>query len=97
MGQGDALGRDDAERDAILAKLPKNAKAEITRFKGLGEMQAEVLGETTLDPGRRTLLRVEVGDELEANKALVELMGKEVQSRFDFIMAEAATLDDLDV
>jgi DNA gyrase/topoisomerase IV subunit B len=87
----------EAERDRILGKLPKNAKPEVSRFKGLGEMEAEVLAETTLDPGKRTLVRVEVGDELEANKALVELMGKEVQSRFDFIMAGAASLQDLDV
>lgn len=88
---------EDKERDKILATLPKNAKPEVSRFKGLGEMNPKVLAETTLDPAHRVLVRVDVGDELEANKAVVELMGKEVQSRFDFIMQEAATVEDLDV
>ena len=87
----------DEERDAILAKLPKNAKPEVGRFKGLGEMPSDELRDTTLDPDKRTLVRVEVGDELLANRALVELMGKDVQARFDFIMQKAATVDDIDV
>jgi DNA gyrase subunit B/topoisomerase-4 subunit B len=87
----------EEERDAILAKLPTNAKPDVSRFKGLGEMPPKVLAETTLDPAHRTLVRVDVGDELEANKTLVELMGKEVQSRFEFIMHGAASVEDLDV
>lgn len=87
----------DEERDETLAKLPKNAKPEVNRFKGLGEMSPDELKETTLDPATRTLVRVEVGDEALANKAMMELMGKDVQARFDFIMQEAATVEDLDV
>ena len=61
---------DDAERDAILAKLPKNVKPEIMRFKGLGEMMPEQLKATTLDPRRRRALKVTVPDVLEAERTL---------------------------
>jgi DNA gyrase subunit B len=87
----------DDELDAIKKKLPSNAKPDVSRFKGLGEMPSKVLAETTLDAGKRTLVRVEVGDEPAASKALTELMGKDVQARFDFIMQKAATVDDIDV
>ena len=89
---------DEKERDAVLAKLPKNVKPEISRFKGLGEMPAEQLKTTTLDPKRRHALRVLVKDELATDQVLNELMGKDAQARFRFIMerskdAEAEALD----
>ncbi|HEV8269480.1 MAG TPA: DNA topoisomerase IV subunit B, partial [Thermoanaerobaculia bacterium] len=56
---------DDAERDALLARLPKNVKPEIMRFKGLGEMMPEQLKSTTLDPRRRRALKVTVPNVLE--------------------------------
>ncbi len=87
----------EEELEAIRAELPKNAKPEVGRFKGLGEMPYEDLAATTLDAAKRTLVRVEVGDELFANKAIMELMGKDVQARFDFIMQGAASVDDVDV
>ena len=90
---------DDAERDKIIAGLPGNVRPEISRFKGLGEMRAEELWETTLDPRRRRALRVVIDGELETDRILNELMGKDPQARFQFIMEHAprATVDDLDV
>lgn len=86
---------DDAERDRIVAGLPKNARAEISRFKGLGEMPAEDLKATTLDPARRRALRVTVESDLEVDRVLNELMGKDAQTRFRFIMdrADSAEID----
>ena len=90
---------DDRGRDKILSKLPSNAKPTITRFKGLGEMPAKLLFETTLDPARRRLLRVVVPDDDRpyTEKTVAELMGKEPEHRFKFIMAEAYTAKDLDI
>jgi DNA gyrase subunit B len=87
---------DEADRDRIVAALPKNARPEITRFKGLGEMPAGDLARTTLDPATRRLLRVTVENAEETDKVLTELMGKDVEARFKFIM-ERATQADLDL
>jgi DNA gyrase subunit B len=84
---------DDADRDRIVATLPKNARPDIMRFKGLGEMQPEELKRTTLDPGSRRLLRVGVSDVAEADRILTDLMGKDVEARFNFIMERAAQAD----
>jgi DNA gyrase subunit B/topoisomerase-4 subunit B len=84
---------DEADRDRIVASLPKNARPEIMRFKGLGEMQPEELARTTLDPATRRLLRVTVENAEETDKILTELMGKDVEARFKFIMERAAQAD----
>ncbi len=84
---------DEADRERILAALPKNARPDIMRFKGLGEMQPEELKRTTLDPATRRLLRVSVRDVAEADRVLTELMGKDVEARFNFIMEHAAQAD----
>jgi len=84
---------DEADRDRIVATLPKNARPEVMRFKGLGEMQPEELKRTTLDPATRRLLRVSVRDVAEADRILTELMGKDVEARFNFIMEHAAQAD----
>jgi DNA gyrase/topoisomerase IV subunit B len=98
-GQDTQWAADDAQRDKILAKLPKNAKPNITRFKGLGEMPAQLLYQTTLDPARRRLLRVGVpeDDRPYTEKTVTDLMGKEPEARFNFIMAEAYTAKDIDI
>jgi len=90
---------DEAERDKIVAGLPKNAKVEISRFKGLGEMPAEELRATTLDKKRRRALRVAIDSELETDRILNELMGKDTQARFRFIMERAreTSAEELDV
>jgi len=84
---------DEGDRERILASFPKNARPEIMRFKGLGEMQPEELKRTTLDPATRRLLRVSVRDVAEADRILTELMGKDVEARFNFIMEHAAQAD----
>ncbi|HEX3693818.1 MAG TPA: DNA topoisomerase IV subunit B [Polyangia bacterium] len=84
---------DEADRERIVAGLPKNAKPEIMRFKGLGEMQPDELRRTTLDPASRRLLRVTVDDAVETDRVLGELMGKDVEARFKFIMERAAQAD----
>jgi DNA gyrase subunit B len=84
---------DDQERDRILASLPKGVKSDISRFKGLGEMPAEDLRATTLDIRRRRALRVVIDGELETDRVLNELMGKDAQARFRFIMDRAQTAE----
>ncbi len=98
-GQDTHWAADDAQKEKILAKLPKNAKVNITRFKGLGEMPAKLLYETTLDPSRRRLLRVVVPDDDRpyTESTVSDLMGKEPEARFKFIMAEAYTAKDIDI
>jgi DNA gyrase/topoisomerase IV subunit B len=88
---------DDLDKERYLKTLKPNAKPSIQRFKGLGEMNPDTLWETTLDPKTRTALRVRVYDQLETDKILNELMGKDASARFRFIMDRAADADELDV
>jgi DNA gyrase subunit B len=89
---------DDAHRDRLL-KLHGNgrAHAEITRFKGLGEMMPKVLWETTLNPRTRRLLRIEISDQIVTDRVINELMGKDPSARFRFIMERAEDAVELDV
>jgi DNA gyrase subunit B/topoisomerase-4 subunit B len=89
---------DDAHRDRLL-KHHGNGRAnpEITRFKGLGEMMPKVLWETTLNPRTRRLLRVEVADQIQTDRIINELMGKDASARFRFIMERAEDAQELDV
>jgi topoisomerase IV subunit B len=89
--------RNDQHRDEILKKeFNANAKVEISRFKGLGEMMAAQLKETTMDPRRRTLLRVMlVAEDRKATEKSVErLMGTKAEARFEFIQERAEFADD---
>lgn len=82
--------RDDAHRDELLATVFKGKKVEIGRFKGLGEMMAAQLKETTMDPKKRTLARVTLPSSEEDIEDLVErLMGKKADARFRFIQDNA--------
>ncbi|HRN84812.1 MAG TPA: toprim domain-containing protein, partial [Hyphomicrobium sp.] len=90
----------EAQRDALIkSEFAANAKVEISRFKGLGEMNASQLKETTMDPARRTLLRVEIGDgdRSEIADAVNALMGSKPEARFRFIQDRAAFATDLDI
>ena len=91
--------RDDAHRDELLATVFKGKKVEIGRFKGLGEMMASQLKETTMDPKKRTLARVTVPESEDEIEDLVErLMGKKAEPRFQFIQDNAQfAVADLDV
>ncbi len=91
--------RDDAHRDELLATTFKGRKVEIGRFKGLGEMMASQLKETTMDPKKRTLARVTLPESEDEIEDLVErLMGKKADARFRFIQDNAQfAVADLDV
>jgi DNA gyrase subunit B/topoisomerase-4 subunit B len=89
---------DDAHRQRILKQHGNGrANAEITRFKGLGEMMPKVLWETTLSPRTRRLLRVEIADQIVTDRVINELMGKDASARFRFIMERAEEAQELDV
>jgi DNA gyrase subunit B len=98
IGKDTYWALDDGHRDRLL-KLHGNgrATAEITRFKGLGEMMPKVLWETTLNPRTRRLLRVEIADQIVTDRIINELMGKDPSARFRFIMERAEEAVELDV
>src|SRR5262249_37410487 len=99
VGKETHWARDDEHKEEILAGLKANAKPEITRFKGLGEMAFKVLAQTTLDPRHRTLLKLEIDSVLDADQVFDQLLGKEAAPRYKFIMekADQAIAEDLDV
>ena len=93
---------DEADREKIVRRIKKKsprATVEVQRFKGLGEMMPQTLNETTLDPEKRRLLQVSIpeGSLLQTERAISDLMGRDASARFEFIMANAAQVDDLDV
>ena len=94
---------DDGDKDRILHKIERDAKGRrnvmVQRFKGLGEMMPATLRETTLDPEKRMLLQVCIGEDerLGTERTMADLMGKDASARFRFIMNHAADADALDV
>jgi DNA gyrase subunit B/topoisomerase-4 subunit B len=98
IGRDTYWALDDGHRDRLL-KLHGNGRghAEITRFKGLGEMMPKVLWETTLNPRTRRLLRIEIADQIVTDRVINELMGKDPSARFRFIMDRAEEAIELDV
>ncbi len=94
-----AYARTEAERDQIIATQFKGKKPEVTRFKGLGEMDFKDLKSTTMDPKKRMMLKVEVaeGDKSTLSDTVNALMGSKPEARFRFIQDRAAFAKDLDI
>jgi topoisomerase-4 subunit B len=98
-GAKSVYARDDRHKEQLIkSEFPANAKVEVSRFKGLGEMNAAQLKETTMDMAKRTLLRVAInGDKAALGDAVNALMGSKPEARFRFIQERAAFAKDLDI
>jgi DNA gyrase subunit B len=95
-GRQTRYAQSEKDRDRVIKEM--NVKnLNVQRFKGLGEMNAEQLWETTMNPATRTLLRVQVDDAAEADGIFTTLMGERVEPRKDFIKTEARKVRNLDV
>ena len=100
VGKETHWARDDAHKEEILASLRANAKPEITRFKGLGEMDRQGAGRDHAGPpAAAPCLQVSIDSNLEADKTFVELLGKDPAQRYRFIMDSAAlaVAEELDI
>ena len=99
-GKTSRVAYSDTERDRISAEMRAgnpNAKIEINRFKGLGEMDAHELWDTTMNPETRTLKRIELEDAVKADEIFTILMGEKVEPRKEFIEQNAKYVVNLDV
>nr|WP_199860676.1 DNA topoisomerase (ATP-hydrolyzing) subunit B [Oceanobacillus damuensis] len=88
---------DDKGLEKVLREIPATPKPAIQRYKGLGEMDAEQLWETTMDPENRTLLQVDLADAIEADQVFDMLMGDKVEPRRNYIEENAKYVKNLDI
>jgi DNA gyrase subunit B len=86
----------EGQKDALIA-ASERANVTIQRYKGLGEMNASQLWETTMDPANRRLLQVSIDDAASADQTFEMLMGNEVQPRKRFILTHASAVRNLDI
>ena len=94
-GKNQKYAFSEQEKERITAEMGAGVKAE--RYKGLGEMDAEQLWDTTMDPATRTLLKVEIEDAVECDRLFSLLMGDKVEPRRDFIEQNAKFAENLDI
>ena len=98
QGAKTIYARDDADRERLLkSEFRANAKVEISRFKGLGEMMPQQLKETTMRVGNRTLIQVQIANGKETEDMVERLMGKKAELRFQFIQENAAFATSVDI
>jgi topoisomerase-4 subunit B len=99
QGAKSIYAMDDAAREKLVKTFKPGTKIEVSRFKGLGEMPPHVLKETTMDPKKRTLLRIVAApeDRAETSNMVESLMGKRPELRFQFIQENAGKVTEVDI